>query len=72
MKCWLATTTICAACLAVASCGSVPALTDPCDVLVDIPAAPPHVNRVLVAEARPTAQGIAQNQLRVEKYRCRE
>lgn len=64
--------TICAWCLAAASgCASRPAVTDPCDVLVAIPDAPADVNRILVKRARPTAQGLAQNKLRREKYHCR-
>jgi hypothetical protein len=39
-------------------------------VLVDIPDAPPDVNRILVERARPTAQGLAKNKLRVQKYGC--
>ena len=69
-KCYLAMTIISVPFLAAASCQSVPAVTQPCDVLVDIPDAPPDVNRILVERARPTAQGLAKNKLRIQKYGC--
>ena len=51
-------------------CATKLAVTEPCDVLVDIPKASPSVNRVLLSQARPTAIGIARNQERVKKYGC--
>lgn len=67
-KCLAPTTMVCALFLAVAC--SQTALTNPCDVLVVIPDAPPDVNRILVERARPTAQGLAMNKGRVKKYGC--
>lgn len=55
--------------LAAASCQTA-AVTDPCDVLVAIPDAPPAVNRILVEQARPTAQALARHKGRVERYGC--
>lgn len=46
-------------------------MTDPCDVLVAIPDASPHVNAVLVRDARPTAEGLARHKGRVTKYGCK-
>lgn len=70
-RCWLATTIIFAAFSAAASgCAHKPAVTEPCDLLVNIPDAPPDVNRILVQRARPTAQGLAQHKLRRQQYRC--
>lgn len=56
--------------LAAASCQTIPTATAPCDLLVPIPDAPPHVNRILVTDARPTAQGIAMHRQRVVRYGC--
>lgn len=63
----LLTTMLCALSL-VAACS--PSLVNPCDVLVNIAPAPPDVNRILVERARPTAQGLAMNRGRVQKYGC--
>ncbi len=57
--------------LAAASCTTTSVAVEPCDILIDIPKAPSHVNRILITEARPTAEGIAKNQKRVERYKCR-
>lgn len=65
------TTTLFAASLAAVS-GCSPTVTNPCDILVDIPEAPADVNRILVSRARPTAEGIAKNQKRVVRYGCEE
>ncbi len=59
-----------AACLVVAGCQTRPSVTEPCDVLVVIPDAPEHVNRLLVTDARPTAQGLAMHRQRVQLYGC--
>lgn len=61
----------CVSSLAVASCTTSAVVTEPCDILVDIPKAPAHVNRILIKDARPTAEGIAKNQLRLERFKCR-
>ncbi|MEO9611876.1 MAG: hypothetical protein ABJG86_11045 [Nitratireductor sp.] len=45
-------------------------MTEPCDVLVAIPDAPPSVNRILVDRARPTAIGLARHKSRVAHYGC--
>lgn len=67
MTCLRLMTMISVLCLAAACSQSV---TQPCDLLVVIPDAPPAVNRILVEQARPTAQGLAKNKGRVEKYGC--
>lgn len=54
----------------VAACSQTTKGIEPCDVLVNIPDAPAEVNTILVQKARPTAQGLAQNKLRVKKYKC--
>lgn len=61
---------LCVVSWAVAGCQTVPTATKPCDLLVVIPDAPPHVNRILVTDARATAQGIAMHRARVTKYNC--
>ena len=60
---------ICAPFLAAASCTKVGGVK-PCDVLTPIPAAPKHVNKLLVKDAKPTAQAIAIHQKKVKHYRC--
>lgn len=47
-----------------------PTVTQPCDLLVPIPDAPPAVNRILVEQARPTAVALAQHRGRVKRYGC--
>lgn len=69
MRCLALTTMLCALCL-VAACSS-PRLTDPCDVLVKIPDAPPAVNAILVQRAKPTAMGLAMHRGRFQKYGCK-
>jgi hypothetical protein len=64
------TTLACAPFLAAASCQTVPAVTEPADVLVCIPKAPPAVNAILVAQARPTATGLARHIQRTDRYGC--
>jgi len=48
----------------------VPSATVPADVLVCIPKAPPAVNALLVAQARPTAVGLARHMQRTERWGC--
>lgn len=52
------------------ACQSTPQVTEPCDVLVAIPDAPPAVNRILVDRARSTAIGLARHKSRVAHYGC--
>jgi len=68
LSAWM--TLACVPFLAGVSCQTLPVVTDPCDVLVVIPDAPAHVNALLVRDARPTAEGLAKNKGRVERYRC--
>ncbi len=60
---------VCASCLAVASCQSSPALTDPCDVLVR-QEPKPATNSYIVANDKPFAQSVAINRGRVKRYGC--
>ena len=69
MKFSIAATILCAPFLAAASCSKVGGVK-PCDVLTVIPPAPAHVNRLIVKDARATAQGLAIHQKKVKHYRC--
>ena len=61
-------TLACVPFLAGASCATTG--IQPCDVLVNIPDAPPQVNKILVSEARPTAIGLARHKERYKFYKC--
>lgn len=60
----------CAPFLAAASACSTAGVTQPCDVLVAIPDAPPAVNAMIVRDARATATGLARHKGRVQRYGC--
>ncbi len=66
----LPTISACVLSLAVAGCQARPAVTDPCDILIVIPAAPAHVNALMVRDARPTAEGLARHKQRTTRYGC--
>jgi len=56
--------------LAGASCTTSNAYIQPCDVLVFIPNAPPHVNKILLSDALDTAKGIAKHKTRYKDNKC--